>query len=608
MGLDDLRGSIVITRKRLDAEQRELETVRRRKGQAEKINDVETVALAALPVLRLGAQQVSHAPSGRVIVPCDGQIINDIVIYADAPTIRNLQRYPRVAAIARAFHKTTSVDVIRRFLLLSPGDRCSEIRRTESERILRAQPFIADADLLIVDNESGGVDIEVRTIDEAALVLGGSVRAATPHVTSFLFGNANVAGQGVYASANWRDGDGFRDGVGGRLMDHQFIGRPWVVGVEGERASLGASWRFEGAYPFLTDLQRTAWRVRAGSLNGYTELRLPDAGRTGVGLQRGFFDVGGMVRVGLPGRLKLFGLSLTGIDEHAGDRLVHADSGVVLDLGAVPRPYLPRRTVRANALIGVRNISFVRLEGLDALTASQDVPIGFQIGTQLGRSIPLRGMYDEDLFLAGDLYAGATSQMSTVRLQLQAEGRRAIGTGMWDDVLTTGRLTHSWRMTRRQRNQLSLEWSAGHKQRMPFQLLLGVPEGGVRGYEESPYAGGQRLVLRTEQRYARGNFLGTADAGFALFADAGRQWAGDVPFGVTTPVKASVGFSLMATIPPRSARLWRADFAFPVTSGANARWTLSFTNADRTAFVFRSPRDVVEGREVTTPSSIFAWP
>ena len=46
MGLDDLRGGIEQTRKRLAAEQRELETVRRRKGQAAGINDLETVALA----------------------------------------------------------------------------------------------------------------------------------------------------------------------------------------------------------------------------------------------------------------------------------------------------------------------------------------------------------------------------------------------------------------------------------------------------------------------------------------------------------------------------------------------------------------------------------
>ena len=46
MGLDDLRGGIEQTRQRLAAEERELDTVRRRKGLAAGINDQETVMLA----------------------------------------------------------------------------------------------------------------------------------------------------------------------------------------------------------------------------------------------------------------------------------------------------------------------------------------------------------------------------------------------------------------------------------------------------------------------------------------------------------------------------------------------------------------------------------
>ena len=46
MGLDDLRGAVALTRQRLEAERRELETMRRRKGYAAGINDAETLALA----------------------------------------------------------------------------------------------------------------------------------------------------------------------------------------------------------------------------------------------------------------------------------------------------------------------------------------------------------------------------------------------------------------------------------------------------------------------------------------------------------------------------------------------------------------------------------
>ena len=47
LGLDDLRAGVAIARQRVDAEQRELETMRRRKGLAAGISDAETVALAA---------------------------------------------------------------------------------------------------------------------------------------------------------------------------------------------------------------------------------------------------------------------------------------------------------------------------------------------------------------------------------------------------------------------------------------------------------------------------------------------------------------------------------------------------------------------------------
>ncbi|MEP6731823.1 MAG: hypothetical protein ABJE10_14345 [bacterium] len=46
MGLEDLRGGVVLTRKRLEVETRELETMRRRKSAATGISDAETVALA----------------------------------------------------------------------------------------------------------------------------------------------------------------------------------------------------------------------------------------------------------------------------------------------------------------------------------------------------------------------------------------------------------------------------------------------------------------------------------------------------------------------------------------------------------------------------------
>lgn len=571
--------------------------------------------LVATPFLSASSQQAQQparpavAPSGRATAACTGQRIDDILVYSEAPSVANLKRIPFLAKLATTLHSTTRPELLRRFLLLDEGQPCSELRRAESERILRAQPYIADADVYVTPNDHGGVDLEVRTSDEASIVIGGSVRARAPQVSHFLLGNANLSGQGVYVSGSWRDGnDLLRDGWAARVIDNQFLGKPWVFALEGERATLGGSWRAEGTQPFYTDLQRVAWRARAGMTKGFLELRRPFGDAPRIANERRYFDVGGIVRIGSPGRLSLFGASLTGDDERPGDRLFIPDNGVFRDIGPSPRVYVPHRIARANVLWGVRDIYYVRRDGLDALTATQDVPLGFQLGTQFGRSVAVLGATEDDMFMAGDLYIGAASGIATLRVQAQGEGRRSSRGSQWDGVLTTGRITHYLKFSPRHLNQAIVEWSGGYRQRTPFQLLIGVPDGGVRGYEESRLAGGQRVVARLEERYVIGTVFKQADLGVAVFGDAGRQWAGDVPFGETTQVKTSLGFSVLATVPPRSSRLWRVDFAFPLNSGAEKKFTVKISNADRTQFVFREARDVALGREVTVPSSIFAWP
>ena len=46
VALDDLRGGVRQTQRRLEAERRELDTIARRKGLAQKVNDAETVTIA----------------------------------------------------------------------------------------------------------------------------------------------------------------------------------------------------------------------------------------------------------------------------------------------------------------------------------------------------------------------------------------------------------------------------------------------------------------------------------------------------------------------------------------------------------------------------------
>ncbi len=151
-----------------------------------------------------------------VSVACAGQRLDSIVVRSAQRTVNGVLRLPVVAEVAQLYHVTTRDHVIRDYLLLSPGDSCEELRRAESERILRAQPFIAEASIQTIAGAEGGVVLVVQTVDEAPLVLTGQFIARDPPFRAIKVGDSNVDGQAVYLAGSWQDGTrGYRDGFGG---------------------------------------------------------------------------------------------------------------------------------------------------------------------------------------------------------------------------------------------------------------------------------------------------------------------------------------------------------------------------------------------------------
>jgi len=561
----------------------------------------------------LAAARGVHAQSvaGVATVACAGQRIDGVTIRSSAPTAAAIRKVPYLAQIVSNVHVTTNPDVTRRFLLLGEGDRCDELRRAESERILRAQPFIAEASVLVIPDSLGGVELDVRTTDELSLVFDGSVGAGSPTVRFLRLGDANVAGEGVYLAADWRAGGPYRTGFGGRFVDNQLFGQPYTLTTEVQRNPLGAEWQADLSYPYYTDIQRVAWSGRAGETKNYVQFRNDDNSSHALYVVRNYFDVGGIARVGSPGRLALFGTSLSGDDESPGtQQVLVTNRGFAADTSSeLMGRYDAHRIARINALVGIRDIGFRRVRGFDALTATQDMPVGLQLGTMVGRSLGILGSRDHDVFTAGDLYVGAVGYNNALRVQLEGEGRYSNDDGEWDGVLTSGRAVEYFKPSNYNTLTASLEFSGGWRQRLPFALTLGDRDGGVRGFASSNTPGGQRLVARVEDRLFTGQPFNLGDMGVALFADAGRLWAGDIPYGVRTPIRKAVGVSLLATVPPGSARLWRIDLAVAMNPEARGRrFELRMSSQDKTTFFLPEPNDIEATRERTVPSSIFRWP
>jgi len=563
---------------------------------------------ASLRAHPLAAQEAQPA---RETVSCEGKRISNIVVLTQPPYT---DRLPKSLDFVRrgmvVLHTNTSDDVVRQFLLFGVGDLCTEIERSESERILRVQPFLVDARVRAFDDGAGGVELEVATRDEFSVVANVRIAGESPVLRGIALGESNLAGRGVYAAMQWRDGDAYEDLVGLRLVDYQFLGQRNVARLFATRLPRGHEFGTEVLHPYYTDLQRFAWRGGYGGTREFVRFVRPQDEGGAIALRRTYGDIGAVFRVGEPGRLRLLGAALTRERDVVDSRpvIVTRDGFVEDSLGAgFPSQFPTSNVARLNALAGVRRLSFLRVEGFDALTGVQDMAVGVQGAFMLARSLPILGATDQDWFVRHGLYAGGGSPRSFVGIETITEARRG-DNGRWDGIISNGRLAWYYKPWRNQLTLTALDWGAGWNVRVPYQATFAEREGGLIGYGNSRLAGAHRAVLRVEQRWLPTPRTTIGDIGVAFFADVGRLWAGDVPFATTSPVRGTVGVGVLAAVPRRSRRLWRVDLGVPVGGDPNASLEVRVTGNDFTRLFSREARDIDRARERSLPRSLFTWP
>jgi hypothetical protein len=555
----------------------------------------------------------SAAPGGRAArgSVCHGETITRIDVHAYPPFEGNGTRFTtRLANFASTLHATTRADVIRRFIPIRVGDTCVDFRIREAERILRAQPFIADATLLVVPDGAGGVDVNVVTFDEVSLVLGGSVTTKAPMLRALRLGEENLGGAALSTTAAWQHSQFYRDIYKARVVDYQLFGRPYQLSLQGTRGEVGGTWDALASHPFLTDLQRTSWRASAGSSTGFLYFRRPNAPAAGLRFTREYADAGGVIAFGPARHVYLIGATVSRERERTGrtpvvviDSLITPDTSSVL-IGR----YSEHRINRVNLLLGFRNLSYMRVRAFDAVEGTQDVRTGMQLAALVGRGLRISDQDERDYFVSTDLYFGRGTPSSFAGLEFMGERRRDLDTHTYDGVLASGRAAWYSHPSEKHTAIFDVEYSGGWHQRVPFQVTLADHDGGIPGYGSSNLGGAERMVFRLEDRYRLGHIRQLAGLASAVWLDAGRLWAGDSPFGVTTNLKYAAGIGLLAAVPPRSRRTWRVDLAFPLNDRGDSRVEVRFTNHDFTRWFWREPGDVQAGRERAIPNSIYNWP
>lgn len=541
---------------------------------------------------------------------CDGLVVRTIAVETKRPEFRGAAgTWRRFARMLGLHHHTTNRGVVRRFVALDPQQGCTEFRRSESERILRAQPYLADA-TVTTTRIADSVHVDVTTVDEVPVV--GTARVRGGRLAAASLGTMNFMGTGMHVESRWETRRGHRQGFGGRIAHPQLGGRPYSVVLDGYRRPIGEYYVVSMQHPFYTDLQRVAWHAGYSTSKDFAWLRRPDRSQLVQPLDRGMWNVGGVLRIGPPRRLGLVGGMLIGERMVARHEFFTVDSitgrlVAATDTSGVRR-YGSHDVTNAAGVLGLRALTYSRMRGLDALTAAQDVATGTQVGVAFGMQpwakAPLRNS-----FAMVDAYVAGRSPRNFAGMRAEVESRLDMSELRTSHLIGSGRAAWYFTPTDRWTSELSTEFAGGWRTILPFQIELGERQGGLRGYARSHEAGGQRLIGRLEQRYYLGRFRAqTAGVGMAAFTEAGKVWAGDVPFGVETPLRASAGFALLASVPARSQRTIRAEVAIPFSRELGARTEFRFSIRDRTRGFWAEPPRIRSARIAVPPEQVFTWP
>jgi hypothetical protein len=488
--------------------------------------------------------------------------------------------------LANRLHVRTRPNVIERELLFSVGDCFDPLLIEESERILRGYRFISSVDIFGVAQPNGGYHVVVDTEDEWStqaeirLDLGGGLQ-----IEGLELRERNLLGTGRELGVFYRSVYATQE-YGVNFRSPQLLGSRWVLDLAAGRTRSGSLFEQQLAFPFIGEIGRWSFRQLVHHRDDLFDYVVPagdDVPRRQVLVpltERGAHLIG-LHRFGRPGNLTLLGLGLSVLElgypdgDDRGITVVEAgdyDAGVPAspELRAPAEAQLERmRNFRVVALVGKRNVTWQERHGLDSFHGRQDVRIGAEVELAVGRSLPgLRA--DNDLYATLDLYAAAGPPAAFFATRVRTDVRRdydaAPDQPEMKDIFSEGEVLVYLQPRLLPNHTLVLRGAgaAGWNVRTPYQISLGG-ERSLRGWHERDLPGGRRIVFTAEDRwYAGWPVPDVADVGTSLFVDVGRIWAGDTPYGVDSPWRASVGAGLRVNFPAGGTNTVRVDAAFPV--------------------------------------------
>ncbi len=457
--------------------------------------------------------------------------------------------------LADRLHRTTRPGVIERQLLLKTGDPYSYDAVQESERILRSNRYLYEAEIHPVPAGDGRIDLDVETRDVWTLRAGISFnRAGGENSTDFTLQDANFLGTGKDLTL-WRISNVDRTSTLFRYRDPAVMGTRAQIELSAADYSDGGSRRFEIERPFFS--LDTRWAAgfktflyeRIDSLYDLGEVTQKighdrEELEAYLGFSSGFSH--GAARRWLVG----FNREL--------DRFDYPPGG-----DSTPTP--PVNRLFTYPWIGFEYVEdgFVTERQIDQIQRTEDVNLGTQFNARIGYSTPAFGAQRSHLIASTKVNTGWRPG-SRQLLLAGLEGGSRWGNQGRENFLVSGRLRYYLRDFGNSVFHISVEGALADNLDPEIQLLLGG-DTGLRGYPLRYLSGDRRWLVAVEQRFfSDREFFHLLHLGSAVFFDAGRAWFADGSSG-DQQILRDVGLGLrLGSSRSSSGAMVHLDLAYPL--------------------------------------------
>ncbi len=501
------------------------------------------------------------APAGRVIASI--KIESNNVFDTEAPPENKL-----LYRAANDIHIRTREGIIARELLFAVGDAYDPALVAETERNLRALPFIRRADADAVVNKEGAVDVVVRTYDSWSLeIVAGFNRAGGLSNAKAGLTEHNIAGEGKMASAVYSRA-GLTESKSIGYADPQFANTKYLQFALSAAESPGIrNYSLSLLRPFYASIVP---RSMGGTVT-YAKSSVPTFnGQTPAGAaSKGVGEAGLTYGVAIATSTERTRRLTFGLLAH------HADYKALP--GQTPGPIPQQERMGFFQLGGdFEEVDFITVRRIAKFTHDEDYNLGLVVlpTVQWAPFVRAWGSTQSQIVPAVTVTKGFT--WADQLLFLNSGYSSKYVNGFDSNRIVTAGGSYYLRGLKYQTLAVHTAMDVGWHLDPSAPLSLGEANG-LRGYGLNAFNGDRRFLFNVEDRiFVWDELFRLLDVGTVAFYDSGYAWPSTSSIKLSD-LKNAVGLGLRVA-PSRSAanNPVRIDCAYALSSNqTRSRWSLS---------------------------------